>query len=49
MLELCFMATWNAEFPLNTDYNNYLQVDFSTNFQPYSSCNYMFAGLVFLD
>lgn len=50
ILELCFMATWNAEFPLNTDYNNYLQVAFSTNIQPYSSCNYnMFEGLVILD
>lgn len=31
LLELCFMATWNAEFPLNTNYNNYLQVAFRTN------------------
>lgn len=32
ILELCFMAAWNAEFPLNIYYNNYLQVAFSTNF-----------------
>lgn len=31
ILELCFMAAWNAEFPLTTYYNNYLQVAFSTN------------------
>lgn len=31
ILELCFMATWNAKFHLNTNYNNYLQVAFSTN------------------
>lgn len=31
ILELCFIAAWNAEFPQTTFYNNYLQVAFSTN------------------
>lgn len=31
ILELCFMAAWNAEFPLSTYYDNYLKVAFSTN------------------
>lgn len=31
ILELGFIAAWNAEFPLNIYYNNYLQVAFSIN------------------
>lgn len=42
------MASWNAEFPLNTNYNN-LQVAFSISW-PYSSYNYnAFADSGFLD
>ena len=48
ILEFCFMATWNAEFPLNTNYNN-LQVAFSISW-PYPSCSYnTFADSSFLD
>lgn len=31
ILELCFIATWNTEFPQTTYYNNYLQVAFRPN------------------